>query len=359
MSTSNEPVVALSASRVKTCMECSWKYHCKYKGKLPETSNDGASRGTICHAVLENLGIPKRRKYYNKILKEQDVFAVPSVGRLVMTWAKRLNVSDPENLELINFMTVNGLNHDYFGNEIARPTHSFSERDFNIVVNEYGKKYKIRGFIDKLFLYKGKKIALIRDFKTSKKVFSGKEATDNLQDLMYSLAVKHLHPEYKTRQSEFLFLKFELGNDMLGEPNEGVLKMEPLSDDELEGFEYQLTEWQNYLDNFGEEEARSNFAADQPFPSDGSFSGPLSCGFAKYPGQLKKDGNIMWHCAFKFPFDYYEITDEEDNFVKNILLTDEDSLAKYREKGYNINQQHYDGCPRHMPSQTIEDEFSL
>ena len=42
--------------------------------------------------------------------------------------------------------------------------------------------------------------------------------------------------------------------------------MSPLSDDELEGFEYQLTEWQNYLDDFDEECAHSDFAADKGFP---------------------------------------------------------------------------------------------
>ena len=68
-------------------------------------------------------------------------------------------------------------------------------------------KYKIRGFIDKLFLYKRKKFAIIRDFKTSKEVFKGKDQTDNLQDLMYSLAVKNLFPEYSERVSEFLFLQ--------------------------------------------------------------------------------------------------------------------------------------------------------
>ena len=72
---------------------------------------------------------------------------------------------------------------------------------------------RYRLFIDKLFLYKDKSFALIRDFKSSKQVFKGKEVTDNLQHLMYSLAVKHMYPEFKTRESEFLFLKFDLTKD--------------------------------------------------------------------------------------------------------------------------------------------------
>ena len=67
---------------------------------------------------------------------------------------------------------------------------------------------------------------------------------------MYSLAVKHLYPEYLKRQSEFVFLKFDLNKDIFGEFGKGLLKMVEVTDEELEGFEYELTEIQKYLDNF-------------------------------------------------------------------------------------------------------------
>ena len=68
-----------------------------------------------------------------------------------------------------------------------------------------------------------------------------------MQDLMYSLAVKHLFPEYENKQSEFLFLKFDLIPDV---KKSGVVRMEPLDEHDLHGFEHHLTEIQNYLDNF-------------------------------------------------------------------------------------------------------------
>ena len=46
----------LSASRIKTLQTCSWQYWCKYHLKLPDKSNHGSLRGTICHAIFENLG---------------------------------------------------------------------------------------------------------------------------------------------------------------------------------------------------------------------------------------------------------------------------------------------------------------
>ena len=120
-------------------------------------------------------------------------------------------MDDNDNLKQIKDMTLSGLEYDFFGKDIATPTRSQSEEEFNINIDEKDKKYAIRGFIDKLFLYKKKKLAIIRDFKSSKQVFKGKEVTNNLQHLMYSLAVKHLYPDYLKRQSEFVFLKFDLG----------------------------------------------------------------------------------------------------------------------------------------------------
>ena len=85
----NPPDTPLSASRIKTAQSCSWLYWCKYKLNLPDKSNDGAKRGSICHLIFELLGEKKRKKYYNKIIKAQDIFAVPSIKRLVMKHAVR------------------------------------------------------------------------------------------------------------------------------------------------------------------------------------------------------------------------------------------------------------------------------
>jgi hypothetical protein len=358
----NEPETKLSASRIKTAQSCSWLYHCKYKLRLPDKGNDGSSRGTVCHAILEVLAKEGRKDYYQTIIDSNDIFAVPSVGRLALTLAKSLGVDDQENLDFINFMTVNGLTYDYFGHDLEKPTYSFSEKKFDIMVNHESKCYRINGFIDKLFLYKKKKAAIIRDFKTSKSVFEGKDATDNMQDLMYSLAVKHLYPDYPSRQSEFLFLKFDLNSNLLGEDGEGVLKMSSLSDDELEGFEHQLTAWQTYLDKFDNDSAYDDFAFDRGFPAkDAGFSDRLMCGFAKHPGQLKKDGNPMWHCTYKFPFKYYALKNEKGTTKKTVFEEDKDLLLPLKEEGDIIILEEYEGCPRHQPSISPEgqDPFSL
>jgi len=278
----SDKMKALSASRIKTLQKCTWSYYANYNLRLPDKGNDGANRGTICHLVFEVLGNPRHKKHYNKIIKEGDVFASKAVEGLIWKWANKLKVNDDENMELIKKMTLNGLSYDFFGVDEGKPTESISEKDFDIIVEEDDKKYRIKGFIDKTYLYKRKKKVLIRDFKSSKDVFKGKDLSDNLQDLMYKLAVSKIYPEYVNREMEFLFLKFPM-------PGKGCQKTEEVEDVELEGFEYQLSEIQKVIDNFDQKAGMSNYAASKGFPKDGTFSGLLACGKDGY--KIRK-GNL-------------------------------------------------------------------
>jgi ATP-dependent helicase/DNAse subunit B len=332
-------VATLSASRTKTAQSCSFRYWASYHLKLPDKKNDGSSKGSVCHIILEMLGNPRHKKHYDKIIHDRNLFASKAVERLVKKHAKLLNVDDEENIKQICDMTLAGLQYDFFGTEFGEPTEVLSEYAFDIEVNEGDYSYKIKGFIDKLFLYKEQGLAIIRDFKSSKEVFKGKDLENNLQDLIYSLAVKNKFPEYKKRYSEFLFLKFL--------PTEkGVIRMPTLSDEELDGFQSELTEIQKYLDNFNIQTATSNLAARQDYPKDNSFSGPLQCGRAVHKGQLKKDGSLMYHCPYKFDFYYYKICDMKGVMVSSCFLDDFDEyIKKYPEDKYLYQTMHYGGCP--------------
>jgi hypothetical protein len=350
---------ALSASRIKTLQMCSWKYWGNYKLKLPDKSNDGASRGWICHLIFELLGEERHRHHYDKIITKGSIFASKAISKLVLYHARKLNVDDDENLQLIDDMTVNGLHYDFFGGDDYNPTEAISEEAFDIEVETEDFSYRIKGFIDKLFLYEDQSYALIRDFKSSKQVFKGKEITDNLQDLMYSLAVKHLYPKYKKRESEFLFLKFNLNKDLLGQSGNGVLKMEPLTDAELVGFQYELTEIQNIIDNFDEEQAHSNFAGAQPYPSDGTFGGPLACGKDGYKmsrGQpvLDKNGEPIpaFICSFRKPFKYYALKSESGKIIKTVFEEDLKTLEDLKSGDQTIELLEYKGCPYWTPSES-------
>ena len=348
--------VYLSASRIKTAQQCSWTYWCKYILKLPDRGNDGASKGSICHLIFEVLGVPSRKKYFDEIMKKGSIWDVEPIKRLVLIHAKKRGVNTEEHLEDMDRMIVNGLRFDFFGEEEGKLEKGFSEKSFALSIDESGVKYNIRGFIDKLFLYEDKQ-AIIRDFKTSKQKFKGKEITDNMQDLMYCLAIKKLFPEYSSL-SEFLFLKFDLDKDLFGNPGSGAIRMKKLPDEVLEGFEYELTEIQKYLNNFSSQNAHSNFAANQNYPKDGTFGGPLACGkdgFKMSRGKevLDKDCNTIksFICAFRKPFEYHVLLSPEGDIRKSVYEEDLSELNSLKKKGDTIEKRQYKGCP-HWQSKT-------
>ena len=156
---------------------------------------------------------------------------------------------------------------------------------------------------------------------------------------MYCLAVKYLYPEYLKRKMEFLFLKFDL-------EGEGCLEMQPLDDLDLEGFEYFLTDIQKVINNFNEKTAVSGLAWDKGYPAkEDGFAGKIVCGRATYVGQLKKNGDLMWHCPFKFPFDYYHLLGDNDKFIKSSYVKKDLQCMLDEGVGTHIESKKYSGCP--------------
>ena len=51
----------------------------------------------------------------------------------------------------------------------------------------------------------------------------------------------------------------------------------------------------------------------------------------------------MWHCEYKFPYDYYALIDEETNIIKTSFNKKDLKAAKK----LKIIKKHYKGCPAH------------
>lgn len=347
----------LSASKIKKAQSCSWSYWATYHLKVPDASNDGASRGWICHLIFELLGADKHRKIYDEIILKDSIFLCEPIKRLVGYHAKKLNVNDPDNLKMIDDMTMAGLHFDFFGQARGEPDEAISEQAFDISVDEAETLYRLRGFIDKLFFYKKEELAIIRDFKSSKSVFKGKEATDNLQDLIYTLAVRKLFPNFKKRQVEFLFLKFDLHAS-------GNLKMAEISDTELAGLECYLTGVQSFLDQFDEFDAVSNFAGAQDYPADGSFGGPLMCGkdgfkISKGKPLLDDNGNpiVAYICPYRKPLDYIALKNKEGKIIRGFFLDEKENIPINTEEGEFLEEIRYSGCPYWNKPKIETDDF--
>lgn len=317
----------LSASRIKTLESCSWLYWCNYHLKIPQDSNSGAQRGTIVHLVLEVLLSPRRKSYISKIKKANTIESIPSIKRLVKKHiAKELLTQ--EDYEMCDEMILVGLKNDYLGGKGVKKI----DPELEFTIENESPKYNIRGFIDKFIEYNDK--LEIHDYKSSKEKFKGDELDSNVQAMMYTLVAKKLKPDLNSLV-KFIFLRF---------PNQPIQEVK-FDEETLEGFEMYLEHINDIVNNYTQKDADSNFAADKKLPKKG-FSGPLLCGFAKQSGQLKKDGTPMWHCPYKFSFEYYEKMDENGKVIYS---------SKQKPEGEYV-KKFYAGCPKHKQSSESEDD---
>jgi len=317
-------ITPISASRIKTFESCSWLYYAKYTLKVPDSTNEGALKGSVVHDIFEILILPKHKKKYKLIIKKNHISGCPSVNRLVKLYIKKYKLPDKQEIyDHINQMILVGLKTDFYvkGAKLIKP-----EYEFNIL--NQSPKYLIRGFIDRPSK-KGNEV-IIDDYKSSKKKFEGEDIESNMQAIIYSIACKKIWPEL-TPKVRFIFLQF---------PEDPLMEIS-FSEEQLRGAEHYLESIQTKLDNFSKKQAYSNLAAEKGMPADGTFSGKLMCGFAKEPGQLKKDGNPMWHCSYKFPFKYY-VVKKNGQTVKSYKKKEEIVLNE----GETIEEMLYQGCPK-------------
>ena len=297
----------LSASRIKTLETCSWVYWNNYHTKVPQSQNDGALRGTICHTVFELLLNKRHRKNYKRIIKKNAIDGDEGVNRLVKKLSLKVKL-DESNYKLLNDMILVGLKNDFFGEggEIVKP-----EYDFNIQNDE--PKYHIRGFIDKPI--KIKKEMHIIDYKSSKYKFRGDDLEANIQAMMYSLASKKLWPKLKPIV-KFLFLRF---------PKQPIQEL-VFDDNQIKGFEHYLEHINDYVNKFDEESAISNFAVDS----------------IKNKWMCQVGG---WKCPYKDPYKYYVKVNDKGEVIETSL---EDNFKDI--KGFKVETRTYEGCPKFQTS---------
>ena len=302
----------LSASRIKTLETCSWVYWNNYHTKVPQSQNDGALRGTICHTIFELLLNKRHLKNYKRIIKKNSIDGDEGVARLVKKLSAKVKL-DESNYKLLNDMILVGLKNDFFGEggEIVKP-----EYDFDITNEE--PKYHIKGFIDKPI--KIKKEMHIIDYKSSKYKFRGDDLEANIQAMMYSLASKKLWPKLKPIV-KFLFLRF---------PKQPIQEL-IFTDEQIKGFEHYLEHINDYVNKFNEESARANFAVDNQ----------------KNKWMCQVGG---WKCPYKDPYKYYVKVNDKGEVIETSLENNFKDI-----KGFKVETRDYEGCPKFQSSSKKDD----
>ena len=293
----------LSASRIKTLETCSWVYWNNYHEKVPQTQNEGALRGTICHTVFELLLKVRHKRHYNVIIKNNSINGSKGISKLIKKLSLKVGL-DESHYELLDQMILVGLKQDFFGEngKIVKPEYSFD------IKNEQ-PKYHIRGFIDKPI--RTKKEMHIIDYKSSKYKFRGDDLEANIQAMMYSLASLKLWPKLKPIV-KFLFLRF---------PRQPIQEL-VFTEDQIKGFEYYLEHINQYINNFDENSAKANFAIDNS-------KNKWMCGIGS------------WVCPYKAPYDYYVKINEDGEIIETSLKNDFKNID-----GFKIEIRKYEGCPK-------------
>lgn len=314
----------IRSSSLKTFQSCSWLYYQDYVNKVPQINNKGAMCGNVCHSVFECLLNTRHINTYKKIIKSKSIANIPSTNRLIKKLIRKNNLPETEEIfnKIVDMIWV-GLNTDFYvkGGKIIG-------KEYRFKIKSKSPKYSIYGTIDKIAIKDD--YIIIHDFKSSKLQYSGEDLQSNTQALMYSLAASKLWPKYKNKVI-FIFLQY---------PENPIQELE-FDKNTLLGFEYFLEHVQKQIDSFTEQDAKNNFAVDKRIPKDGGFGGKIQCGFAKYPGQLKKNGELMWACSFKFKRDYYVLI--KDGQIIKSAHTKEELIPK---DGELVEIRNYLGCPK-------------
>ncbi|HBY68516.1 MAG TPA: hypothetical protein DEG69_12670 [Flavobacteriaceae bacterium] len=227
-----------------------------------------------------------------------------------------LPMTSEDNYKLLDKMIIVGLKYDFFGKD-----GKVIEPEYEFLIDNEDPRYKVRGFIDKPIRYTDGSIKIV-DYKSSKKKFSKDELDGNLQAMIYSLASKKFWPEFKPKV-EFLFLKF---------PKSPSQELE-FSEEELTGLEHYLAHVYQLINNFSEEDAKSNYAKNKD-------------GYQ----WLCKAGRT-WRCPYIDPFDYYKVVDKEGKTLRSSFKND----LKAKE-GETIEKAKYEGCPA-WPTKKEEQEI--
>lgn len=313
----------LSYSKIKTLDSCSWIYYATYVLNVPQAQNDGATLGNVIHEIIELLANhSKYFGYVNNIVANKKLSTL--LKRLIKFKLFKAGLPYEDFRSKAESFLLTFLLHDFWFDgckELGIPEYKF----------EIKKNYYAKGFIDRYAIYNDgvDDYVIIRDAKTQKNLFTQDELKLSIQALIYLLAIREKHPNISIDKSSVEFV-------MLAHNTIQVVK--DITNEDLDGLESYLASVQKKVDNFTAEDAVSNLAADKGWNVDG-FKGMLICGRATSKGQLKKNGQPMWACQYKFPFEYYALY-EDDKLIKT-SLDKEDLEIK---DGRHIKKLRYNGC---------------
>ena len=302
----------LSASKIKSLHQCSYKFWLNYFKHLPETTHPKTYAGTVCHCVFEALCRNGRKKLLEDVVEKGfSKETSKSLWRYYEILVKKYKIIDSVSEHIPAMMDVGA---KYVLPILEKYKKARVEVEHEFVLNN--GKYEIKGFIDLLIIHD--EGALIIDYKSQGKKFSAKEMEFNVQAIVYQLAVwKEFGLESST---EFIMLRHP---PTKRHPEKHIQKVDFVGEDALNGMEDYLEYLQNIVDKFSTKDAEEKFLAD----SDKGF--------------------CIYVCQFRKPFFYLSVVDGDGNVQKNFNESEEEEAKSFarKAKGGRLLRKKHSGCP--------------
>ena len=190
-------MLKVSASRLKTFLNCRYQYWCKYVLKLPDPSGDKANLGSAIHTILECVERPGKNRS-QLVLEGRKSGEVPkSLWRqwtLLKARYKLETAFDKDAKKLI----LNGL---LYAIDLKAKVLQV-EGEFDIPLDN---NISLKGYIDKTLLV-GNKLVDTQDYKTGVP-YKEDVCNSDPQGFIYMWAMKKLYPQYPQHVFTFQFLK--------------------------------------------------------------------------------------------------------------------------------------------------------
>lgn len=170
--------LALSPSRANDYLQCPLKYRLRAIDRIPEPKSEAQVKGTLVHAVLEEMhGWPREERTYPAAVK-----------RIKPAWAKMLD-SDPSNADPIAdeyelFVEARTLIRGYF--EMENPLGFDSHEQEMYVDAVLPNGVPVRGFIDRVDIAPTGEVRVV-DYKTGKKPLARYSDEARFQMRFYAL----------------------------------------------------------------------------------------------------------------------------------------------------------------------------
>lgn len=316
MSTTSKKLV-LSATAVKQFLDCSWLYYQTRVKKVPDHTHPKTKLGTLAHSILEVLSNPRHKVHYETVLHHRSVYGSPAISRMIKMFRRQNPDLTDEIAKDLDDVVFVALDHDFMcggAKQVLPPEHPF-EIDFG--------DFAIKGFMDRVLIYDN--IAIIRDYKTQSKKFTEDQLQENLQAFFYQLAIKH---QFGLPASvEFILLRFPANRR---DSKRYLQKVEPLTEDQIDGFKYCLIAVSEQINELTAENAHSNMKS------------------------YKDSGFCTRVCSLKDPTDYWILLNSDGSIARSARipkwnigsLSHEEWIHKTLKpkEGQKIEKRRYGGC---------------